>query len=58
MYWGKDDEPMYYDDGRPANDSARREGPPKWASDRVKEDYETHERLRRTRRRAEQEDEG
>ena len=26
-YWGRDDEPMYHMDGRPANDSARREGP-------------------------------
>lgn len=49
-YWGKDDEPMYYDDGRPSNDSARREGPPSWAPDHVKEDHEIMEELRRERR--------
>jgi len=39
-YWGKDDEPMYYTDGRPCNDSARRDPPPSWADQQVKEDYE------------------
>lgn len=50
-YWGRDDEPMYYDGGRPANDSARREGPPSWADPDVKEDYEIMQELRRKHRR-------
>jgi len=56
MWWGKDDEPMYYHDGRPANDTARREPPPSWADRRVKEDYEIQEELRRQRRREREND--
>lgn len=57
MWYGKDDESIYYMDGRPANDSARREGPPDWADERVKEDYEIMEKLRREHRRRKREDE-
>lgn len=43
MYWGSDDPPMYYTDGRPANDTARWEGPPDWAPDHIKEEHEAIE---------------
>ena len=50
-YWGRDDEPIYYVDGRPFNDSARREeGPQSWADAEVKEDYEIMQELRRQHR--------
>jgi hypothetical protein len=49
-WYGKDDEPMYHTDGRPANSSARREGPPSWADRDVKEDHEIMEELREERR--------
>jgi hypothetical protein len=49
-YWGRDDPPMYYPDGRPSNDSARREGPPGWADQDVKEDWEAWEEFKRERR--------
>jgi hypothetical protein len=44
-YYGKDDEPMYYTDGTPCNDSARREGPPSWAPQRVKDRHRAIERI-------------
>lgn len=50
-YWGKDDEPMYHWDGRPANDSARREPPPRWASRQVKRDHRALEYARKIYRR-------
>lgn len=45
MYWGRDDPPMYYEDGQPANDSARREGPPSWADQDVKDLWEAQQEL-------------
>lgn len=49
MVWGKGKDPMWYSDGRPANEAAKREGSPPWLG-KSHEEFQREEKEREKER--------